>query len=84
MHFLADHVKVSLDLLLFIEMLDGVATFGRGDVGCVFELKGLEDDVVGSEGKELEHLVLVFEQALAQVVLWVGLELVAVEGGHGE
>jgi hypothetical protein len=60
MQLFADHVKVPFNLLLFVELLDWVTALGRRYVGCVFQLKRLENNVVCGIGQKLEHLKLVF------------------------
>lgn len=53
------------------------------EVGCMLELKGFVDDIVFGVVEKLEHLELVLEHLVAQVVLWVGLEIVPdLAGAH--
>lgn len=49
----------------------------------MLELKGFVDDIVFGVVEKLEHLELVLEHLVAQVVLWVGLEIVPdLAGAH--
>jgi hypothetical protein len=58
---LADHIKVPLNLLLFVKLLHRVASFGRRYVRHVFQFKRLQNNVICSEGEKLEHLNLMFK-----------------------
>lgn len=65
--FFANDVEMSLDFLLLVELLNRIPTFTGGKVGRVLELKGLKDDIVGGEVKELKHFGLMFKQVLAEI-----------------